>query len=435
MIQLGLSLAVIAAAAAAATLPPQSSPVPASTAPGGNAGAAVNVNSRYIVESAEITPDPRKLSGTLRQRISDLKGTRFDQEAVDAVAGKIRQELRNWNVVVRIARGEQPEQVRVVFEVSRKYDTVDVVIPRLIYHSKQNFSFGGDVTVRPGADFFLSSGILTDNDELAERYSGIRAGLGRENMFGGHLRLGVRVESWRSQWNPSVTNALANDTSPDTPGIYRTRVHLEPTATIAFTRDLMLQLGVSMQRLEMQYPTSRHELSSAAVSTLRFQRRWDALSGFLGKQELEASYALRAAARTLSSDFLYNRHSVQARYAFGKDRETLIASFQAGTIGGTAPLFERFMLGNSRTLRGWNRYDVAPFGGDRMVHGSLEYRHNVFRAIYDTGSVWQRAGDAKVRHSLAVGLRSGSVMSFSFLVAFPLREGRIEPVFITGIDF
>ena len=32
----------------------------------------------------------------------------------------------------------------------------------------------------------------------------------------------------------------------------------------------------------------------------------------------------------------------------------------AGVLTGTAPLFERFSLGNTTTLRGWNKYDLAP---------------------------------------------------------------------------
>ena len=34
----------------------------------------------------------------------------------------------------------------------------------------------------------------------------------------------------------------------------------------------------------------------------------------------------------------------------------------AGTISGRAPLFERFALGDTRTLRGWNKFDVDQWG-------------------------------------------------------------------------
>lgn len=363
-----------------------------------------------------------------------LVGTRFDQEVFDGLADRLRREMDNRRVSMKIVRGSMPEHVRVIFEVP-KGDSVEVVVPRLAYHSKQNFTFGGDVNIR-SRDFVLSAGLLTDNDELSERYSGVRAGVARDNLGGGHLRLEVRVESWREQWNGSVVGALAD--APDQPGIYRSRTGFQPTATILFTRDLTLQLGVSMQRVETLNSSIRHQLSSAAVSTLRFQRRWEASPAT--RHEFGASWALRASTRTLASDFVYGRQTVEANYELNSGRETFLATFQAGLLNGRAPLFERFMLGNSRTLRGWNKYDVAPLGGNRMAHGSLEYRHGIFRTVYDTGAVWQRDGDAplagaNVRHSIAFGLSKGSVMAFTFLVAFPLREGRIEPIFLTGINF
>ena len=63
-------------------------------------------------------------------------------------------------------------------------------------------------------------------------------------------------------------------------------------------------------------------------------------------------------------------------------------SGMAGGISGDAPLFERFSLGDSRTLRGWDKYDIAPAGGDRMFHTSLEYRYRGLALFLDSGSVW-----------------------------------------------
>jgi outer membrane protein assembly factor BamA len=418
-----LAAALMAVTAMANSVPPKSGPV------SGNAAPPVNVNSRYTVESVELTRDSGRVSGRLRDRMNALVGTRFDQEVFDTLTATIRRELDNHRVSMRVARGSQPEHVRVVFEVPQG-DKVEVVVPRLVYHSKQNFTFGADMNVR-SRDFVISAGLLTDNDELSERYSGIRAGFARENLAGGHLRLEVRAESFRDQWNGATTRALA--ASADQPGIYRSRVGFAPSATILFTRDLTLQLGVSMQRVETQYPSTRHELSSAAVSTLRFQRRWEASNAT--RHALGASWTLRASTRMLGGDFVYGRQAVDANYEFTSGRDTVMATFQAGLLNGRAPLFERFMLGNSRTLRGWNKFDVAPFGGDRMAHGSVEFRHGMLRAVYDTGAVWQGAGDPRVRHSAAVGITKGSVMAVTFLVAFPLREGRVEPIFITGINF
>jgi hypothetical protein len=332
---------------------------------------------------------------------------------------------------MKVTRGTKPDHLKVVFEVSsRRKNEGDIVVPRFVYHSKQNFSFGLDGTWRPG-DHRLSLGIVTDNDELIERYSGIRAGVGRDNLAAGHLNLGVDVEAWRSQWNPAVQTAL--ETEPDVPGIYRTRLQLQPSATIVFVEPLTLQLGVSLERLQTQFPAAHHELSSAAFLTLRFRRRWELTP--LSRHEVDASYNVRSANHTLDSDFIYTRHYGGLQYSWRGSRDEIIASFQAGALNGRAPLFERFALGNSRTLRGWNKYDLDPLGGDRMVHGSLEYRFRWLRLIYDTGSLWRRRGPINVRHSLAFGFTHNGAAGFSALVAFPLREGRVEPIFMTGINF
>ena len=59
----------------------------------------------------------------------------------------------------------------------------------------------------------------------------------------------------------------------------------------------------------------------------------------------------------------------------------LLTSGMAGGITGEAPLFERFTLGDSSTLRGWDKYDIAPAGGDRVGHLSVEYRQSRLRPV------------------------------------------------------
>jgi outer membrane protein assembly factor BamA len=90
------------------------------------------------------------------------------------------------------------------------------------------------------------------------------------------------------------------------------------------------------------------------------------------------------------------------------------------------------VLGNSSTLRGWNKFDVQPAGGDRMVHNSVEYRYRVLYVFYDSGAVWIRDEPPAVRHSIGAGLRHGI---FSLALAFPLRDGRMEPVVMLGMNY
>ena len=149
-------------------------------------------------------------------------------------------------------------------------------------------------------------------------------------------------------------------------------------------------------------------------------------------QRAEASYQLRAAVEGLDSDLVYKRHIGQARYQFEQGRSTAIASLSLGYISGDAPLFERFSLGNSSTLRGWDKYDIAPLGGERMFHSSVEYRYWHVAVFFDTGSVWDRNTNSKVRYSTGFGIHSDN----SFLtVGFPLNSDDAGATFMAGVRF
>jgi Omp85 superfamily domain len=396
----------------------------------------VNVNSRYTIEAVEVGGKyEAKVSTRLRGELNKIVGEKFNQDAVDRLGQRIRKELRDYDVVQKVLRGAKPEHVRVVFEIVRKKLDQDVVVPRIVYHSRQNWSFGADGHLRTDGHHF-SFGILTDNDVLLERYSGIRAGYERRTE---KFRAGVKVESYRSQWNGAVRTAVESPelSSPLAPGIYRTRLHIHPSIAIEPVESLTLSFGVSVHRFEMQVPAARNELSNALTTALRLHERWE--NSTLGDYGIEGGYSLRAATNSLDSDFVYTRHAIDGRWWMHRNKDTLTASFTGGFLGGRAPLFERFVLGNSTTLRGYSKYDVAPLGGNRMTHGSVDYSHSFVRCVYDVGTVWDDGSTPQVRQSLAVGVIAGSGTLFhetlSFLVAFPLKRGRAAPIFILGMNF
>ncbi|MFN7939688.1 MAG: BamA/TamA family outer membrane protein [Bryobacteraceae bacterium] len=400
-----------------------------------NQDSDTNVNSRYTVESVEIPPKAEsKLSHGLKDDIRSIVGVKFSQEAIDRLTTRIKKELRGYQIAQKVTKGAKPESLRVIYEVTRKSPDF-VVQPRLAYHSKQNFTFGAvsDINFGDNQNQKLHVGLLTDNDGLLERFSGIRGGFSSAS-FEGRFRGGFVVESFRSQWNPAVEAALARQEKGEVPGIYRTRLHVQPRVQVEVLPGVFLAAGVSFQRFQTQFPAARHESSNALISSLRFDRRWEPSGA--GKHKLEAGYDLRAATRSLDSDFAYSRHFFQAEYAFRQSGNSIRASFVGGALTGRAPLFDRFLLGNSQTLRGYNKFDIAPLGGNRMAHGSLDYRYRWFRTVYDTGTVYNRGGQSKVLHSLAAGFTSGHQKdAFSLLVAFPLRDGRMDPVFILGMSF
>lgn len=394
-----------------------------------------NVNSRYTVEAVEISPraEPR-LSSPLKSEILKLVGEKFSQESVDRLCQRIMKELHGYKVVQRITKGTKPENVKVILDVVRARRDQDVFLPKLAYHSKQNFSFGADADLGNDRNR-VEVGLGTDNDETLERASGIRGAYFRK-AYEGRFRAGFLVESLRAQWNPTVQTALAGQPRGEqtVPGIYRTRLHFQPEVNVEILPGVSIGAGFSLQRFQTQFPAARHERSQALITTLRLERRWE--GAHAGKHKLEAGYDLRAAATSFGSDFDYTRHTYEARYTVRGGADSVSAAFRGGTLNGRAPLFERFVLGNTTTLRGYNKYDIAPLGGDRMAHGSVDYRHDWFRVVYDTGVIYSRGGQTKVRHSLAAGLTASHKRdTFSFLVAFPLKDGRAEPIFIVGMNF
>jgi outer membrane protein assembly factor BamA len=170
------------------------------------------------------------------------------------------------------------------------------------------------------------------------------------------------------------------------------------------------------------------ETAYSGTADVEYRHTVKAASGF--EQDFAGHYSLRSATRILDSEFVYSRHLATADYALSRNQHYFGVHFIGGSIGGRAPLFERFSFGNSSTLRGWNKFDVAPLGGDRAAHGSLEYRYKKLQLFYDVGSVWDAGREARVRHGIGFGLASKS--GFFASLAFPVRLKNVAPVFMIG---
>src|SRR5262249_39710488 len=113
-------------------------------------------------------------------------------------------------------------------------------------------------------------------------------------------------------------------------------------------------------------------------------------------------------------------------------RNRVEVGFLAGVLHGNAPLYERFVLGNSATLRGWNKFELDPRGGSHAVHGSVDYSYRFLHVFYDTGAVWDRSQDREQKQSVGAGFK---VEGFQLAVAFPIRAGHAEPIFYAGLNF
>jgi hypothetical protein len=392
-----------------------------------------NVNSRYTVETVVISADgwhlnlaadpdrDGKLSSGLRKDAAALIGGKLDPGMLDEVAHRIRKEMHARSVEHHVLRGKSPEYVQVVFEVKLPPTRFDVSVPKFLYSSKQTWSGAAEATASVGHNGF-TAGLVSDGDELVERYSGMVARYENNKLGNDRVRFRFQFEDYHEQWNAATRR-------DEFAGLYRTRQNFEPEVIFALSRPLTLTVGASFERLGSPFPAAETEAANAVISTLRYHRR---LEDSESQQDLDAGYSLRAATKVLSSDFAYARHHFQFRYMLTRGKSVVIDNLTAGTISGRAPLFERFVLGNASTLRGWNKFDLDPVGGDRVVHNSIEYRYGVFQIFYDSGAVWDRNDTAVLRHSAGVGLRQGV---FSLAVAFPIREGHIDPIFMVGMNY
>jgi hypothetical protein len=199
--------------------------------------------------------------------------------------------------------------------------------------------------------------------------------------------------------------------------------------TFQIARPLSVSVGASFEQMQTVGPAPQMEAADAFIASARFHYRIEDAADL---QDFDSGYDLRSGARMLASDFAYNRHRFEFRYTWTRGKQTVIDNASAGILTGKAPLYERFSLGNSSTLRGWNKYELDPLGGNRMLHNSVEYRYGAFQAFYDLGAIWE-GGDAVVaRSSAGVGIREGP---FSIAVAIPMRGGSIEPVLMVGMNY
>ena len=393
-----------------------------------------NVNQRYTVESVsvagvEVNDDaPARLPRSLRLRLKELVGARCDFATLDELSTQIRRELRLRSVTEHLSRGSAPDRVRVNFEVVRRDLAFDVSLPRFLYHSKQGFTGELDASTRFKQNNF-AFGIVSNGDDLTERFSGLSARYDSAPLGTERLHLGVTFEDYHEQWNSATRDAL------HTSGLdlYRSRWNIAPELTLSVARPVTVAVGFSFENTQSETPAVGDRAATAATFDVHYGRK---IEGDRVQQQLEGKYSLRVATHALGSTYAYARHLISARYDAKSGRHSLTDEFMAGSIAGDAPFFERFVLGSSSTLRGWDRYEIDPLGGSRVVHNELTYGYRLgqgtVEGFYDSGALWESGRAAALRHSLGVGYKQGI---FVLAMAFPVRNGRIEPVFMAGMNY
>jgi hypothetical protein len=396
-----------------------------------DAGLGSNINARYQVESVEIEGlDAHEISAALRDRLQALVGTRLDPAEADRLIDALQAERPGYDVSRRIARGTRRGRIRVVFQFRETEELRWIPFTKsrskFVYHSDAGWSGVHDIPMG-NRDHRVTLGFaLDDNDTLVEEYSGVR--LRFESRHLGTDRVAASLEaSWlNNSWRAPVVAAL--DTSPGIPEPYRQRVTVEPRLTVALTRHVRATGGLSLSSLESLHRSPDEQMASTVNLGMAFSQTWRREKRV--RQTAEAGYDLRTSVEGFGSDFDYARHLGRARYQYSGRHAGVIAEVFAGGLTGQAPLFERFTLGDSTTLRGWNKFDIAPIGGNRVFHQSIEYRLHGAALFLDAGSVWDNGGKRELRASTGFGFHTDNAF---FTLAFPLNAPDAGATFLMGV--
>jgi hypothetical protein len=389
-----------------------------------------NVNARYVVEHAEISGVPDKeISQALRDELQALTGHTLDSDEAEHVRDRIVRELPRYEIHRRIERGSETGRLRVIYDATRaeapRWLRYEPLRANVVYHSDQNWGSYLDLGIGGRDIRFTPILAIADGDDLVEEFSGF--GLRFETRRLGTRRLGASLEwsTFDPSWRQATLDALT--VTPQLPQLYDTRNTITPLVKFAVTPELTLSAGVGITELEPLSPATASQMANAGIGALDYDKRWTARGG---SHEVQSQFLLRAGSRSLESDLAYERYLAQGAYDFELGRHHVIATGMAGRINGGAPFFERFTLGDSRTLRGWDKYDIAPAGATRMFYASVEYGYSGVSVFLDTGSLWDEHADSRVRVSTGIGFHAGPAFAS---VGFPLNTHTFGAVFTMGL--
>ena len=391
-----------------------------------------NINARYTVESVEIQGIPdSEISQALRDRLQALVGRRLDHDEAEELDDRLEAERPGFDVTRRISRGSERGRIRVVFEFSEKEGTRWIPFTasrsKFVYHSEQGWSGVLDIPMGNRNHRVTAGFAFDNNDDLIEEYSGFRFGFESRKLATDRVGARIEISDFNQTWKDPTLLALAVD--PGIPEPYRERLTVDPSVTFALTPFVRVTGGASISELESLSNSPASQMASALLARVDYDQRWYQPRV---TQRVEASYEFRSATEALESDLIYKRHLGKVRYRYTQRRSTVIGDLALGGITGDAPLFERFSLGDSSTLRGWNKYDIAPAGGDRVFHASLEYRYRVLGLFLDSGSVWDSNSEMRIRLSSGFGVQSDNAF---VTLAFPLNSDDLGVTFTMGVRF
>lgn len=149
------------------------------------------------------------------------------------------------------------------------------------------------------------------------------------------------------------------------------------------------------------------------------------------KEGKRTSYSVEVA--SFGGDFSFQKYSADYRYYYPAGKENVFAfNWGIGYANGDMPLSQRFAVGGSETLRG---FEDDIFKGNSMLRGSFEFRHPIIKKVEgviftDAGYAWSKQYDEKnfslgdMKYSAGIGLRVNSPLGpLRFDYGYPLKGG------------
>src|SRR5262249_48307532 len=224
-----------------------------------------NVNSRYTVETVVVSGDGwstdlatdqdsrGKISTGLRREIASIIGQKLNTASLDEFAHRLRKEFHARLVEHHVLRGKSPEYVQVIFDIQMRPNRFDLSVPKFLYHAKQGWSGAVEGTATVNHSGF-TLGLVSDGDELAERYAGLLARYENTRVGSDRVNLRFQFESYHQQWNRGTVEELSTTAGGNTSGPYRTRQNFEPQLTFTLAKPLKWSVGASFERFQEQFP-------------------------------------------------------------------------------------------------------------------------------------------------------------------------------------
>jgi outer membrane protein assembly factor BamA len=412
---------------------------------------AHNVNARYIVEAVELKgTDKSKLSEPLWTELQNMVGHPVDDAEADRLRDRIGDELKYHHIRRSVVRGNQPQHVRLVYE--KPNDNSIGFDASGGYHSRQKFSGRLGVQYTKWDLTGIRIDAYNDSNLLIERYAGPRYGywIGYKRV-----RFNINYSSFRAQWSPGTLEAASQSVSD--PGLYRLRDTIEPTVKVTITPAIHATFGVTSSLLQLQSPVLHFETVRAATGNLEYSFYTSSSE----RHQFSGNYELHVAGDTLDSAQSYTRHLWNQGYSLkggktssskGGNTGSVQSSFswdrvgidlELGRITGSAPMYDRFSLGNSNKLLGWNKYEIAPLGASRVAYGSINVGNKYGTVFFESGSLWDDGQPQVLRNSVGMNLMPGNLIHgpawLSFIlnlvhpgIGIPLRSSNVHPVFTFG---